>query len=163
MGEFKFDPKLYDTLNDEQKKLLNDGLTQHKEYLNKNLQEEQNKLIEIEKEKWIKEQSLNKNNNDFINSIPKENQEIIKTLIDKEISIEEIKSNEKYSHLLKEKETTFIDLNSIINGTIDGVKDLIKVRDIESDEKFLKRINENGLGVNDSKEDWERYEKLKIK
>lgn len=137
MSDFKFNQILFDSLNDEQKQLLNEDIN----HLHKKIQKENQIQISSLKEEFKKEweQDLENKNialqkqNEFLNSIPENNKDIISKLINKGIEIDDIKNDFK---TLLEERPVYIDLNSIAN----------KENEIINKDKELSEINKMKVG-----------------
>lgn len=157
MGNFRTDPKLYDTLNDEQRDLLNETLNQYKVVVEKELQKDFSTKTETLKNEWLQEQEAYNNalkeKESFLSSIPNENnKKLINDLLELGKTQDDIKNN--YSHLLEQEKGIYLDLNSIANAENEIIT--------AEDEKIrIKKLKNAEFDINNQKdrEDYLKYKK----
>ena len=170
MKEFGIDPTFLGGLTDEQKKALNETLLQHKSFLDNENKSTFDTRIASEKTKWEQEQKnkLDAENKqlEWLKKIGSpENQIVAKELIEAGRTPEQIQ--EKFPNWFgngtkqgneTKQGNVVLDLNKLLNGEV-VVSNSQGKPGIESDEVFLKRINENGI-ADDASDDWNRYDQL---
>lgn len=144
MGDFRIDPKLYDILNDEQKDLLKETLTQHKIVIEKDLQKDFSTKTETLKNEWLKEQEANNNalkeKESFLSSIPNENnKKLVNDLIELGKTQDDIKSN--YSYLLEQEKQKPFNIDSLLTPKNDALQTEAMLTDIE----YAKQVREKAL------------------
>lgn len=167
--DFKVDPKLWDSLNDDQKALLKSTLTQHESVVKKDIDAEVSKRVEKEKEtiknQLTEEQKAQAEKDNFLSSVPEDNREKVSKMLDKGFTQEDITKD--YADLVKKPEKQMPDLESIVNGKIPAdVK--ADVPDQEAKDKALiEEVETKGLPRPKDQYDketiskWERYDQLK--
>lgn len=161
MSDFIYDKKESYSQDELERLLEQKAKFETKKVLSDREKEEQEKIqktIQTEKEKWTNEIKIQKENEDFINSIPTDNQKIIKDMISLGKSTDEIKEN--YANLLikpAELPTPDFNLNDIVNG-----EKGTNFGNLESDSDFKDRIDREGLDSKDTA-GWKRFEEIKNK
>jgi hypothetical protein len=153
--DFKIDPKLYDTLNDEQKELLNETLNQHKvvteKELNKQFLTEKDKL----KNEWEQEQeaklNIIKEKESFLSKVPEQNKTLINDLLELGKTENDIQTN--YAHLLQEHKPI-----TIIDDLFTSNQDQIQAKAIQTDAEYAKEVRSKAIDPDTlSKDELDKY------
>lgn len=144
MGKFRVDPKLYDTLNDEQRELINETLNQYKVVIEKELEQDFSTKTETLKNEWLQEQEANNNalkeKESFLSSIPNENnKKLINDLIELGKTQDDIKSN--YSYLLEQEKPKPFNIDSLLTPKNDALQTEAMLTDIE----YAKQVRDKAL------------------
>lgn len=144
MGTFRTDPKLYDTLNDEQRDLLNETLNQYKVVVEKELQKDFSTKTETLKSEWLQEQEAYNNalkeKESFLSSIPNENnKKLINDLLELGKTQDDIKNN--YSHLLEQEKKEPFNLDTLLTTQ----KGTLQTEAMLSDIEYYKEVKEKAL------------------